>query len=43
VTLWADGLYPKLDDPPTETRAAIEELGGATYLDAKLKEAKGAA
>jgi hypothetical protein len=43
VTLWADGLHPKLDNPPAETRAAIEELGGAAYLDAKLKEAKGAA
>ena len=43
VTLWADGLHPKLDNPPTETRAAIEELGGAPYLDAKLKEAKGVA
>jgi hypothetical protein len=43
VTLWADGLHPKLDDPPAETRAAVEELGGAAYLDAKLKEAKGVA
>jgi hypothetical protein len=43
VTLWADGLHPKLDNPPSETRAAIEELGGAAYLDRKLKEAKGAA
>jgi hypothetical protein len=43
VTLWADGLHPKLDNPPSETRAAIEELGGAAYLDQKLKEAKGAA
>src|SRR5215203_975027 len=43
VTLWAEGLHPKLDNPPAETRAAVEELGGAAYLDAKLKEAKGAA
>jgi hypothetical protein len=43
VTLWADGLHPKLDEPPAQTRAAIEELGGVAYLDAKLKEAKGAA
>jgi len=43
VTLWANGLHPKLDNPPAETRAAIEELGGATYLYAKLMEAKGAA
>jgi hypothetical protein len=43
VTLWADGLHPKLDNPPAETRAAIEELGGAAYLDRKLKEAKGVA
>ncbi len=43
VTLWADGLHPKLDNPPAETRTAIEELGGAAYLDTKLKEAKGAA
>jgi hypothetical protein len=40
VTLWADGLHPKLDNPPAETRAAIEELGGPAYLDAKLKEAQ---
>jgi Domain of unknown function (DUF3854) len=43
VTLWADGLHHKLDNPPAETRAAIEELGGAAYLDRKLKEAKGVA
>jgi hypothetical protein len=43
VTLWAEGLHPKLDDPPAQTRAAIRELGGAAYLDAKLKEAKGVA
>jgi len=43
VTLWANGLHPKLDNPPAETKAAIEELGGATYLYAKLMEAKGAA
>jgi len=43
VTLWAEGLHPKLDNPPAETRAAVEELGGAAYLDAKLKEAKVAA
>jgi hypothetical protein len=43
VTLWADGLHPKLDNPPAETRSAIEELGGGAYLYAKLKEAKGAA
>jgi hypothetical protein len=36
-------LHPKLDNPPAETKAAIEELGGATYLYAKLMEAKGAA
>jgi hypothetical protein len=36
-------VQPKLDDPPAETRTAIEELGGAAYLDTKLKEAKGAA
>src|SRR5215217_2415098 len=43
VTLWADGLHPKLDNPPAEVKSAIEELGGAAYLDAKFKEAKGAA
>jgi hypothetical protein len=43
VTLWAEGLHPKLDNPPAETRSAVEELGGAAYLDAKLKEAKVAA
>jgi hypothetical protein len=43
VTLWADGLHPKLDNPPADTRAAIEELGGVAYLGRKLKEAKGVA
>ncbi len=32
VTLWAEGLHPKLSDPPAETTAAIEELGGAAFL-----------
>jgi len=41
-TLWAFELYPGLPTP-AESRAAIEELGGATYLYAKLMEAKGAA
>jgi hypothetical protein len=41
-TLWALELF---DGKPTpaETRAAIEELGGAAYLNAKLMKAKGAA
>jgi hypothetical protein len=34
VTLWAEGLHPKLDDSPAQTRAAIEELGGDAYLKA---------
>jgi hypothetical protein len=42
LTLWAYELYPG-KPTPEETRAAIDELGGAAYLDAKLKEAKGAA
>jgi hypothetical protein len=41
-TLWALELYPGLPTP-AESKAAIEELGGATYLYAKLMEAKGAA
>jgi hypothetical protein len=41
-TLWAYELYPG-KPTPAESRAAIEELGGATYLDQKLREAKGAA
>jgi hypothetical protein len=41
-TLWAYELYPG-KPTPAESRAAIEELGGASYLDAKLKEAKDAA
>jgi len=41
-TLWAFELYPGLPTP-AESKAAIEELGGATYLYAKLMEAKGAA
>jgi hypothetical protein len=40
VTLWAYGLHQKLDNPPAETKAAIEELGGAAYMDAVLKRAK---
>jgi ribosomal protein S19E (S16A) len=43
VTLWAYGLHQKLDNPPAETKAAIEELGGAAYMDAVLKRAKEAA
>jgi CTP-dependent riboflavin kinase len=43
VTLWAEELHPKLDNPSAEVKSAIEELGGATYLYAKLIEAKGAA
>ena len=41
-TLWAYDLF---DGRPTpaEAKAAIEELGGAAYLEAKLKQAKGAA
>ncbi len=31
-TLWTYELHPKLDDSPAQTRAAIEELGGAAYL-----------
>jgi hypothetical protein len=41
-TLWAYELYPG-KPTPAEARAAIQELGGAPYLDAKLKEAKAAA
>ena len=43
VTLWAYGLHQKLDNPPAETKAAIEELGGAAYMDAVLRRAKEAA
>jgi hypothetical protein len=41
-TLWA---YELFDGRPTpaEAKAAIEELGGAAYLDTKLKQAKGVA
>lgn len=41
-TLWTYDLY---DGKPTpaESKAAIEELGGAAYLEGKLKEAKRAA
>jgi len=41
-TLWALELF---DGKPTpaEARAAIEELGGASYLEGKLRDAKGAA
>jgi DNA-binding Lrp family transcriptional regulator len=31
-TLWTYELHPKLEDPPAETTAAIEELGGDAYL-----------
>jgi hypothetical protein len=41
-TLWAYELHPS-KPTPAESKAAIEELGGAPYLDAKLKEAQGAA
>jgi uncharacterized protein DUF3854 len=42
VTLWAFGLYPG-KPTPTETRAAIEEIGGEDYLRERLRVAKGAA
>jgi Domain of unknown function (DUF3854) len=41
-TLWAYELYSS-KPTPKQSKAAIEELGGAAYLDAKLKEAQGAA
>lgn len=37
VTLWCEGWHPKLKDPPAETRAALEELGGARYLADRLQ------
>jgi hypothetical protein len=42
ATLWAHDLY---NGKPTqeETRAAIEELGGAAYLEYVLRRARGAA
>ena len=41
-TLWAYDLYP--DKPtPAEVRAAIDELGGESYLRSKLGQARGAA
>jgi Bifunctional DNA primase/polymerase, N-terminal/Primase C terminal 1 (PriCT-1) len=43
VTVWAEGFHPKLDNPSGQARAAIEALGGAAYLDRKLREAKVAA
>jgi hypothetical protein len=40
VTVWAEGLHTKLENPPAETKAAIEELGGSAYLKRKLEEAR---
>ena len=42
ATLWAHGLY---DGKPTpaETRSAVEELGGAEYLEETIRRARGAA
>ncbi len=40
VALWAEGLHPKLDNPPMKIRAAVDELGGAAYLDRTLKQSK---
>lgn len=42
VTLWAEGLYPKLDAPAAEVWAAIDELGGEAYLRERLEAARGA-
>jgi len=42
VVLWSEDLYPG-KPTPAEMKAAIEELGGAAYLDGLLKRAKGAA
>jgi hypothetical protein len=42
TTLWAFDLYP--DKPtPAQARAAVDELGGETYLRHTLERAKGAA
>ncbi|MBA3473825.1 MAG: bifunctional DNA primase/polymerase [Rubrobacter sp.] len=41
-TLWTYDLYPKLEDPAGEVRAAIDELGGETYLRECLGRARGA-
>ena len=38
VTLWAHELHPG-KPTPAEVMAALEELGGATYLDGLLKRA----
>jgi DNA-binding transcriptional ArsR family regulator len=38
VTLWAHELHPG-KPTPAEVKAALEELGGATYLDGLLKRA----
>jgi hypothetical protein len=43
VTLWADGLHPKLSNPAAEIQAAIDELGGEAYLRERLDASKGAA
>jgi Domain of unknown function (DUF3854) len=42
VVLWSEDLYPG-KPTPAEMKAAIEELGGAKYLDEVLKRARGAA
>ena len=42
ATLWAHDLYHG-KPPQEETRAAIEELGGASYLEDVLRRARGAA
>lgn len=40
VTLWANGLHPKLTTPAVEVRDAIDELGGEAYLRERLDAAR---
>lgn len=41
VTVWSEGLHPKLSNPATEAKAALEELGGETYRRSLLSSLEG--
>lgn len=41
VTVWCEGLHPKLANPADEAKAAIHELGGDAYRKALLEGAGG--
>lgn len=42
VTVWAEGMHPKLENPAIEAKVALEELGGERYRRELLERARAA-